>query len=85
MTQAKTIFYGDYNRFAVKPFRTRWGNTVYMIHDASHVTDEDIRNGIGSPVVNQFDTVEECLKWIDWIELGNYETWPHEAWIKQPS
>ena len=61
----ETIFYGDCNRFLIRPFEGRFGY-VYFVHDAAMVTDEEVKAGKGSPAIgcfaNRIDAVVFCKK-----------------------
>lgn len=79
MAKAKKFLFGDDHRFLIEPFETRFGDTVWFVRDAEWVTDEEVRNGRKSPVVAQFDTVDEAKTYCIGVEDGQFRTTPHES------
>ena len=68
----ETIFYGECNRFMIKPYPSRNASMgyVYFVHDASLVSDAELKAGKTSPAIgcfpNRIDAVVFCKK----IETG---------------
>lgn len=72
--------YGEYSRFAIEPSYTRDGDVVFMVRDATWITDHEIFvERRRSPTVAQFETRNEAEKWCDFVEEGKVTSVPHEA------
>ena len=70
---------GENLRFMVRRFKTRWDTEVFMVHDASWVTDADTRAGYSSPTVAQFNELDAAFQYCRRVESGELNTLPHSS------
>lgn len=59
----RPIRLGDHGRFLI-----RKSGDAFHVHDAEAVSDEEIRLGIGSPVVFHSTALEKALDYCKWRE-----------------